>query len=221
MKSECRLSNTSYPQHLSLIEKRHDLKQQGFVLIENEDIPFSQQDWEDIERELERFDYQTTTRGETGEATGGVRYFRIKVSYLPDIYSLKIWSLLNKPEMKLLYDQIMELNEPFIDRCQVHEFSQDGFLGKHIDVQGHQDYDYTAIIYLNDDYEGGEFYIYNNEENPALLKPPKHSLIITSCHIAHEVKVVREGKRKTLCSFFSDGKCYPKEGDIFDADAAY
>lgn len=57
-----------------------------------------------------------------------------------------------------------------------------------------------CLIYLNDDYEGGEIYF---PEYDYLVKPKKGDLIIFPCHFMHEVKVVQNNCRYTLPLFYT------------------
>jgi predicted 2-oxoglutarate/Fe(II)-dependent dioxygenase YbiX len=57
-----------------------------------------------------------------------------------------------------------------------------------------------ALVYLNDDYEGGELYF---PEYDILIKPKFGDLVIFPCHFLHEVKNVLSGERYTLPLFYT------------------
>jgi predicted 2-oxoglutarate/Fe(II)-dependent dioxygenase YbiX len=57
-----------------------------------------------------------------------------------------------------------------------------------------------ALIYLNDEYTGGELYF---PEYDVLIKPKFGDLVIFPCHFLHEVKTVLDGERYTLPLFYS------------------
>jgi predicted 2-oxoglutarate/Fe(II)-dependent dioxygenase YbiX len=57
-----------------------------------------------------------------------------------------------------------------------------------------------ALIYLNDNYEGGEI---NFPEYDIIIKPKFGELVIFPCHFLHEVKEVIKGERYTLPLFYT------------------
>ncbi len=57
-----------------------------------------------------------------------------------------------------------------------------------------------ALVYLNDDYEGGEIYF---PEYDIEIKPKYGDLVIFPCHFMHEVKKIHNGERYTLPLFYS------------------
>jgi len=63
----------------------------------------------------------------------------------------------------------------------------------------------SSILYLNDDYEGGELYF---EEFDMLIKPTANQLIFfpSGAEFRHEVKPVINGDRYTLASFYTTDK---------------
>jgi Rps23 Pro-64 3,4-dihydroxylase Tpa1-like proline 4-hydroxylase len=65
--------------------------------------------------------------------------------------------------------------------------------------------EYSSILYLNDDYLGGELYF---EELDVLIKPKSNQLVFfpSGCEFRHEVKPVLDGDRYTLASFYSTDK---------------
>jgi len=63
------------------------------------------------------------------------------------------------------------------------------------------DYDISSIVYLNDEYEGGEIYFPNQEFK---VKPPKKTLIFFpgDVHFLHGVTTVTSGHRYTIPVFW-------------------
>lgn len=57
-----------------------------------------------------------------------------------------------------------------------------------------------ALIYLNDDYDGGEIYF---PEHDILIKPKYGDLVIFPCHFLHEVKQVLLNDRYTIPLFYT------------------
>ncbi len=76
-------------------------------------------------------------------------------------------------------------------------------LPKHIDGPeriAKPDITLGALIYLNDDYEGGEI---GFPEYDIIIKPKFGELVIFPCHFLHEVKEVINGERCTLPLFYT------------------
>jgi predicted 2-oxoglutarate/Fe(II)-dependent dioxygenase YbiX len=65
--------------------------------------------------------------------------------------------------------------------------------------------EYSSILYLNDDYSGGELYF---EELDLLIKPKVNQLVFfpSGSEFRHEVKPVINGDRYTLASFYTTDK---------------
>lgn len=57
---------------------------------------------------------------------------------------------------------------------------------------------YSAVLYLNDDYEGGRFII---ESENFCVKPKTGSVIIFDSHYRHRVEVVEKSNRYAIASF--------------------
>lgn len=85
------------------------------------------------------------------------------------------------------------LNHNHVDRIRVQHVDKDtNILEKfHTDKQP-----YAFVVFLNDDFNGGEFICEN-----VIIKPKKKTLIYTSGNEPHYVKAVPEGKRFTLVCF--------------------
>ncbi len=87
---------------------------------------------------------------------------------------------------------------------RINRYSEGGFMSSHVDNIHHshgQIYGYpqvTALIYLNDDYEGGEFII-----SEKTFKPRKGSAIVfpSNFMFPHEAKVVTKGTRWSIVTW--------------------
>jgi len=88
---------------------------------------------------------------------------------------------------------------------RINRYGKGGFMNKHIDSIHHshgQQYGYphiTALIFLNDDYEGGEFVICGDK----YIEKIQGSAIVfpSSFMYPHEVKEVTEGKRFSVMTW--------------------
>ena len=87
---------------------------------------------------------------------------------------------------------------------RINRYSEGGFMSNHVDNIHHshgQDYGYpqvSVLLYLNEDYEGGEFFV--AEE---VFLPEKGSAIIFPSNFMypHEAKVVTKGTRWSIVSW--------------------
>lgn len=64
---------------------------------------------------------------------------------------------------------------------------------------------YSAVFYLNSDYEGGEFYFGSHDEDYKVIKPEANSLAVFSAGLesVHGVKPVTGGVRWTIPMWFT------------------
>jgi hypothetical protein len=72
-------------------------------------------------------------------------------------------------------------------------------LAEHIDGQGNSDLKYATVVYLNDDYEGGELYF---RDLDLKIKPPIKSLLIFSSDLLHGVEKVLDGPHRYVATSF-------------------
>lgn len=61
--------------------------------------------------------------------------------------------------------------------------------------------DYTIILYLNDDFSGGEFEYINENGESVKIKPKKNLCIISTDKLKHRVLPVIDGERYSLVIF--------------------
>tara|TARA_B100001996_G_scaffold380660_1_gene368497 strand:+ start:1273 stop:1815 length:543 start_codon:yes stop_codon:yes gene_type:complete len=87
---------------------------------------------------------------------------------------------------------------------RINKYPEGGFMSKHVDNIHHshgQQYGFpqaTILLYLNDDYEGGEFYVAEKE-----FKPEKGSAIIFPSNFMypHEAKKITKGTRWSVVTW--------------------
>ena len=87
---------------------------------------------------------------------------------------------------------------------RINRYSVCGFMSSHVDNIHHshgQQYGYpqvSALLYLNDDYEGGEFYVAGKR-----VIPPQGAAIIfpSNFMFPHEAKVVTKGTRWSIVTW--------------------
>jgi hypothetical protein len=88
--------------------------------------------------------------------------------------------------------KVKQVNIPYIVR-----WSKDDNMEPHVDDLGTDNYHMASLIYLNDDYSGGEISFISHDIS---IKPDKGDLIIFpgNLHYAHEVKTINSGFRYTI-----------------------
>ena len=87
---------------------------------------------------------------------------------------------------------------------RINRYSEGGFMSRHVDNIHHshgQQYGYpqvSVLLYLNDDYEGGDFYVANKK-----FEPEKGSGIIfpSNFMFPHEAKTVTKGTRWSIVAW--------------------
>lgn len=108
--------------------------------------------------------------------------------------------LIKDPLGKLIQNQIENdyktsveiIQEPFVVK-----WSEGQSMGYHVDDLGIEDYHITGLIYLNDNYTGGEISFLTQD---ITIKPSKGDLVMFpgNLHYAHEVKEILSGDRYTM-----------------------
>ena len=87
---------------------------------------------------------------------------------------------------------------------RINKYSEGGFMSKHYDSIHHshgQHYGYphaTVLLYLNEDYEGGEFIISDIEYNP---KQGSAIIFPSNFMFPHEVKTIKKGTRYSIVTW--------------------
>lgn len=188
--------------------KHEEFVSLGYTILNEDELPLTEDEWQAIEKRHAELAYKEAVVTETGEDISNVIYFRIKMSRKPEIHCETIWNALNTDELYDVYKAVSGMNNPYMDRCQAHVYMKNGFLARHSDIELYPEYGCALIMFLSDNYEGGEFVVYKSEENPAILKPKKRSLLLTNPIYEHSVNLIESGERKNICFFFSEGKLY-------------
>ncbi|SEI18151.1 2OG-Fe(II) oxygenase [Pseudomonas fuscovaginae UPB0736] len=92
----------------------------------------------------------------------------------------------------------------YIRRMQVNKMKDGSFIGKHLDIDSNPDYLYSIVLQLGKRFAGGEFLIFNKQDEQVnLIRPELQSIVITDCSFPHQVEAVTEGERVSLVFFVS------------------
>jgi len=80
----------------------------------------------------------------------------------------------------------------------------------------YDDTDFSLIIYLNDNYVGGELEYENSSIKGDIkkIKPIKNSAILLSKNVLHRVLPVLSGKRYSMATFFNYDESFIKEKSL-------
>jgi hypothetical protein len=118
--------------------------------------------------------------------------------------SEQIIEILEQRERTCAVRKIFGVRSDFtIRRCQMHRMVPGSFVGVHLDAESDPDFEYSVIIQLGKDFDGGEFVVYPNERETQIFKPTYGTVLITTCKFRHEVKTVRTRERRSLVYFYS------------------
>jgi predicted 2-oxoglutarate/Fe(II)-dependent dioxygenase YbiX len=85
----------------------------------------------------------------------------------------------------------------------LQHYSSKGFWSKHKDSEEYEEF--SAFIYLNDSYDGGELVIHTPYDETVVYKPVKNSLVWMPSWYEHSVAKVSNGARYVLVVNFSSG----------------
>jgi predicted 2-oxoglutarate/Fe(II)-dependent dioxygenase YbiX len=127
------------------------------------------------------------------------------------------------PELKKVFYHNVTHRENYKICC--YDSKTSGRFHAHRDTpKPYQHRKYAMSLLLNDDYEGGEFYL---PEYNIKIKPKKNSAIIFPGINSHQVLEVKKGARMAIISFFVNGDLRPqyklkshfyKDNDIQESD---
>ncbi|AHI67869.1 2OG-Fe(II) oxygenase [Burkholderia thailandensis] len=93
--------------------------------------------------------------------------------------------------------------EYFIRRCQINRMLKDSFIGLHLDAASNPDYEFSVVIQLGREFDGGEFVVHPEGRLPNVFAPTYGTVIVTSCMHRHEVRPVRANERTSLVYFYA------------------
>ncbi|MBX9804206.1 MAG: 2OG-Fe(II) oxygenase [Alphaproteobacteria bacterium] len=177
------------------------LMTEGTVVVSQEDLPISSGDWETLSSLLDNQTYERVVQGDTDERTS-VSVYRIKKAGDSHIRNQQIVDIINTPKIKSKLAGIMGVEDYKIDRCQCNLYYEGDFVGKHVDKESCSNHTYAFMVFPCDEFEGGEFCVYNPENSqPYVYKPEPQTLILTRCDLLHEVREITKGKRRAIVSF--------------------
>tara|TARA_R110002111_G_scaffold181887_1_gene247456 strand:- start:160 stop:723 length:564 start_codon:yes stop_codon:yes gene_type:complete len=179
---------------------KSDLDHKGAMEYVLKDKIFDILDIRNLEKDLfQQENFEPVEKGDTDESSS-LLCLRIKKPDINLYTSKKVENLLGKNEFISFLKSQTNLKRIEIDRCQAHVYKTGDFLSLHNDTESCAEYKYSCILFLSDDYEGGEFKVYNRG-NCYSFKPNYGSLLIIKSGLMHEVCKIKKGIRKVLVFF--------------------
>ncbi|AVJ23472.1 MULTISPECIES: 2OG-Fe(II) oxygenase [Pseudomonas] len=99
---------------------------------------------------------------------------------------------------------LFQSQDPFhIRRCQMNRMIAGSFVGVHLDAASNPDYDYSMIVQLGRNFEGGAFVVHTDNGQQRSYMASYGSVLVTTCKYRHEVSKVLSGERNSLVYFYS------------------
>jgi len=181
-------------------------QQHGAIVLQRDELPLANTQWETLESLLAQMDYAKVVGGDTGDAHSvWVGRFVNDVEKPESLHALTqpLLEIVMNEEMHRFFGQLIGDYPLCIRRCQANRLFQEDFIGYHMDRDTTPDYTATAVFQFSDQFEGGEFILYHPEEGKKLVKLPKYSVLLNRGDIPHQVMPVQTGVRLTLACFFS------------------
>jgi predicted 2-oxoglutarate/Fe(II)-dependent dioxygenase YbiX len=93
-------------------------------------------------------------------------------------------------------------------------YQEGAFMRRHVDVDDGTEI-ISAVIYLNDDYTGGEL-LFPEIEGGYSYVPEKYEIVHFPTKFLHEVDVVRSGKRYIVTISFTDKLKYKNPNKVYN-----
>lgn len=189
----------------------YDLEQQATLLFEEQDIPLTQEEWQQLEQLLAESKYDHVIGGDANESHSVwvSRYFNDVIS--PEAlneWSEQIAAIVMSPKMRRFYQQFTGTDELCLRRCQANRLQKGDYIGVHKDQDSSPDYFATVVFHFDNDYSGGYFETLDCDHILPLNKQKKYKpqgrmALVNNCSIPHQVTKVEAGERLTLACFLS------------------
>ena len=186
---------------------RDDWRKNGVILLEPNQNIYSDEDILEMQHLADQLPYEWVEVGDAGEPNAvEVGRFMTDVEAPERVnrpLSDQILAIIVQAPQMCAFKALLNVNELHIRRMQVNRIHEAGFVGYHLDTDSNPDYLAAVIFQFGDDFEGGEYVVYDQEKVKNSISPPQFSMIISDCRFPHEVKPVRSGIRTSLVFFLS------------------
>ncbi|PCI08673.1 MAG: hypothetical protein COB77_01865 [Gammaproteobacteria bacterium] len=208
---------------------KYDLEKQATLLFEENVIPLTRQNWQELLRLLVKSTYQHIITGDANEnhSVWVSRYINDVASPLAlNEFSKEIEAIVMSASMRAFYKQFIGTDKICLRRCQANRMCEGDYIGEHKDQDSSPDYIATIVFHFSNDYTGGYFLTSNTDvgySEEKRYKPGARMALVNNCSIAHQVTKVERGERLTLACFlstsFSANTISPSEFKLGKSDA--
>ena len=129
--------------------------------------------------------------------------------------SYNVFVLLNDETNKWFFDKLTNWfektsniklnNENKISYCTLHRYDIGDRFVKHVDItEGFERRRYNIGIQLNDNYEGGEYVIWDDNENEIIISKETGTALAYHGRLFHEINKITEGERWSIVMPLND-----------------
>ncbi len=186
--------------------KKYDIEQQATLLFEENEIPLSSREWQQLAELLAKSEYDHIVGGDAHESHSVwvSRYFNdVGSPEALNVLSGDIEAIVMSPKMLRFYQQFTGTEKLCLRRCQANRLQQGDYIGEHKDQDSSPDYFATIVFHFSENYSGGYFQTSYSANEPQRYKPRAHMALVNNCSIPHQVTKVECGERLTLACFLS------------------
>jgi len=180
----------------------YDIEQQATLLFEEDEIPLTKEEWQQLAALLASSEYEHIIGGDANESHSVwvSRYFNdVKTPEALNVLSKDIEAIVMSPRMRAFYQRFTGTDQLCLRRCQANRLQTGDYIGEHKDQDSSPDYLATIVFHFSDDYTGGYFQTSAQQS----YKPKAHMALVNNCSIPHQVTKVESGERLTLACFLS------------------
>ena len=183
-------------------QARYDIEQQATILFDENEIPLSKQEWQQLSDLLISSNYEHIVCGDANErhSVWVSRYFNdVGLPTALNNFSEEIAVIVMSQKMRHFYRQFAGTDKLCLRRCQANRMYKDDFIGEHRDQDSSPEYLATIVFHFSKEYSGGYFVTSENEHH----KPGVHMALVNNCSVPHRITRVEGGERLTLACFLS------------------
>ncbi len=178
----------------------------GTLMYSRAQIPFSAEEWQQLEALLQGLHYDRVVAGDAAEAhaVNVCRFYNdVEKPMALHARAAELEALVMSPKMRAFYRRFAGTDKLCLRRCQANLMLNGDFIGIHKDQDSNPDYLATVVFHFADDYCGGDFVTHDARSGAEHFHPQAYSMLVNSCTIPHEVEPVQGGLRLTLACFLS------------------
>ena len=188
------------------MKQKFDLEQQATLLFEADEIPLTEQEWQQLARLLANSEYQHIIGGDANESHSVwvSRYFNdIEAPEALNALSRDIEAIVMSSKMRDFYQRFAGTSKLCLRRCQANRLQKGDYIGEHKDQDSSPDYLATIVFHFSEEYSGGYFQTGGQKNRQQAYKPRAHMALVNNCSVPHQVTKVESGERLTLACFLS------------------